>query len=77
VLDEVKLVGALDKLFDLGDQSSGIDAGINASLGPGGDPICDNENVGRSEDGVLASFPGLIRVGSSCPSSFELKPLRR
>ena len=75
MFDVVKLVGALDQLLDLGDQSSRVNAGVNAPLGPGRDPISDSENVGRSEDGVLASFPGLIRVGGSSPGSFELKAL--
>lgn len=72
MFDIVKLAGSFQKLFDLGNQSSSVDSCVNAYLGPGRNTIGNNQYIGRGEDGVLASFPGLIGVRSCGPGSFEL-----
>lgn len=75
MFDEVKLVGSFQELLDLGDQPSGIDTRIDTDFGPGRDSVGHYENIGRSEYGILTSFPCLFRVRSVSPGSLELKPL--
>jgi len=75
VFDKVELVRTFYKLLDFGDQSSGVDSCVNASLSPGRDTISDDEDIGRGKYGILATFPCLFRVRSCSPSCLELKPL--